>query len=311
MKILYLNKIKQILEKIDPLPAIEQGFIQYSEGKVTVPPVGELLMEKGDVHIKYGCVKNDAYYTIKIASGFYDNASLGLSSSNGLMMLFSQKTGQPVCILFDEGYLTEIRTAIAGSIAAKYLAPKDITAIGIIGTGIQARLQAQYLKDVTPCRKIIVWGRNPKNMASYKQDMQGHGFEVITTNSIQDVSQQANLIVTTTPSEMALIQEEDIRPGTHITAIGSDTADKQELATKLLSKADVVVADSISQCQHRGEIYQALKNNHLEQNKVIELGNVIASGKGRNNDQEITIADLTGVSVQDIKIAEAVFGSSL
>ncbi len=121
MKILYLKKIRQILEKLDPLPEIEQGFVQFSKGMAIIPPVGELLMEQGEVHIKYGCIKNDDYYTVKIASGFYENPQSGLSSSNGMMFLFSQKTGQPVCVLFDEGYLTDIRTAIAGSIAAKRL----------------------------------------------------------------------------------------------------------------------------------------------------------------------------------------------
>ncbi len=93
--------------------------------------------------------------------------------------------------------------------------------------------------------------------------------------------------------------------------MGSDTADKQEVDSRVLAKADLVVADSISQCQVRGEIYQALKNNAIQQHDVVELGDVIAHGLGRKSEDQITIADLTGVAVQDIKIAEAVYESSL
>ena len=145
--VINLEEIKKIVADIDVVSAMEEGFVQYSNGNTVVPPVGELLFEKpkGDAHIKYGYIKNDDYYVIKIASGFYDNPKIGLPSSQGLMLLFDQKTGVPKGVLLDEGYLTDIRTAAAGALAAKYFAPKNIKAVGIIGTGIQAKLQLQYL----------------------------------------------------------------------------------------------------------------------------------------------------------------------
>ena len=126
--ILKKDQIIQVIENIDLISSIEKGFIEYSNGNSVVPPVGELLFDKpkGDVHIKYGYIKNDEYYVVKIASGFYDNPSLGIPSSQGLMLLFNQKTGQLVSVLLDEGYLTDVRTAVAGAIAAKYFAPKNI-----------------------------------------------------------------------------------------------------------------------------------------------------------------------------------------
>ena len=307
MKTLTLDEIKQILATVDPLPLIEQGFVDYSKGLVTVPPIGELIMDKGEVHIKYGCVKGGDYYTIKIASGFYHNAELGLPAGNGLMLLFSQQTGAPVCALYDEAFLTDVRTAVAGAIAAKYLAPKNVTAIGIIGTGTQARLQALYLKDITPCRDIIVWGRSAEKAAEYKQDMEQQGFAVKVANTVGDVMAKANLIVTTTPAKSPLINAQNIRPGMHITAVGSDTVDKQEVEAEILAKADMVVADSISQCLERGEIYQALKDKQINVADLVELGNVITDKAGRTSEDQVTIADLTGVAVQDIKIAEAVY----
>ncbi|MEM7346008.1 MAG: ornithine cyclodeaminase family protein, partial [Chloroflexota bacterium] len=156
-KIISLDQIKTALPSLDLMEVIEAGFVAYSADQSVVPPVGELLMDKGEVHIKYGYLKDDDYYVIKVASGFHGNAALGMSPNNGMMLLFSQHTGEAVSILLDEGYLTDIRTAVAGAIAAKYLAPKDVRCIGVVGTGIQARLQLEYLKPVTPCRKVLVW----------------------------------------------------------------------------------------------------------------------------------------------------------
>ena len=307
--IISLSDILTVLETIDVIAAMEQGFVQYSNGQAVVPPVGELLFDhpKGEAHIKYGYIKQTDYYCIKIASGFYDNPKFGIASSQGLMLLFSQLTGEPKAILLDEGKLTDIRTAAAGALVAQYFAPKDIKAIGILGTGTQARLQLQYLQKVTPCRKVWVWGRNPTNAQQFKTEMEGE-LEINITESPTEVAQHCNLIVTTTPAETPLLQASDIFPGTHITAVGSDTSTKQELASDLLGKADLLIADSIAQSQSRGEIYRATSDGKIDASRVVELGAVIQNENlKRINDEQISIADLTGVAVQDIMISQAVY----
>ena len=312
MKILDLEQIKTLLASIDIIPAIEVGFKAYSQGNAVIPPVAEMLFDipPGEVHIKYGYLRDDDFYVIKIASGFYDNPQLGLSSSGGMMLLFSQKTGQIKCILLDEGYLTNIRTAVAGAVAAKYLAPKNIERIGIIGAGIQGKLQLRYLKTITNCMDVIVWGISEKELNLYKNEMEPLGYTIETTTSIVKIAYSCNLIVTVTPSKRPLLKVDDIQTGTHITAVGSDTPEKQELESEILKKADVVVADSISQCLQRGEIFHGIRNNHIQQEKLVELGNII-SGKnvGRTSENQITIADLTGVAVQDIQISKAVYNA--
>jgi ornithine cyclodeaminase len=308
MEIITLGKIKQVLPSIDILPQIEEGFRAYSEGKVTVPPVGEMILDKGEVHIKYGFVQEEEYYVIKIASGFYGNPDLGLPSGNGLMLLFKQKTGELVSILLDEGHLTDVRTAVAGAIAAKYLAPSRVHKIGIAGSGIQARLQLTYLKEVVNCRQVLVWGRTREKLDAYKSDMEKEGFSIETTLDASEILQQCNLVVTTTPAKSPFLFRKDLLPGTHITAMGSDTPDKQEVDTQILRDADLVVADSLEQCMVRGEIFKAIEAGVLKKEELVELGNVISGlSQGRTSDQQITIADLTGVAVQDIKIATAVF----
>jgi ornithine cyclodeaminase len=294
---------------LDVAQFIEDGFVAYSQGKVVVPPVGELIFEKppGDVHIKYGYIKEDDFFAIKIASGFYENYKLGLPTSDGLILLFSQRDGSLASILLDECYLTNVRTAVAGQIAAKYLAPSKVDCIGVFGTGVQARMQVEYLRPVVDCSRIMVWGRQQDKLDTYKLDMEKLGYTVQTTTDAGEVGRSCRLIITATAAESPLIDVSHIKPGTHVTAMGSDTHVKQELDPKILQKADVVVADSIEQCLTRGEISKALQADLIRREDLSELGNVIAGRpSGRTSDDQITVADLTGVAVQDIQIAKAV-----
>ena len=309
MRIVSLEEIKAVLPKIDLMQEIETGFSAYSNGEVVVPPVGELNFENppGDVHIKYGYIRDDDVYVIKIASGFYQNKLLGLSNGQGMMVVFDQKNGKPLGLLQDEGYLTDVRTAVAGAICAKYLAPNNIEAIGIIGTGVQARMQLEYLKNVTDCRSAIVWGRSVSALDQYKIRMADSDFIIETTMALDQVTENCNLIVTCTASEKPIIRKGQITGKIHITAMGSDTPNKQEIDSNVLSKADLIIADSRSQCEVRGEIHHAIRNKKVSMDSIIELGEIINGDRqGRTTSSEVTVADLTGVAVQDIQISKAV-----
>jgi ornithine cyclodeaminase len=310
MEIVDLDTIKAAVAGVDLLPIIEAGFVAYSRGRATVPPVGELILHDppGEVHIKYGYLRGGDHYVIKVASGFSDNPQRGLPSGDGLMLLFSQQTGQPELLLLDRGYLTDLRTAVAGAICARHLAPALVTRIGIVGTGVQARLQLRHLAGVTTCRNVLAWGRSPDKLAAYQSEMTAAGFHVKTARSPAELTATCNLIVTATAARAPLLFADQVRPGTHITAVGSDTPDKQELDPGILARADRVVADSISQCKIRGEIAHALRAGAVQESALVELGNVISGdAPGRTEPYQITVADLTGVAVQDIQIAEAVY----
>ena len=312
MQVISRARIDEALAGLDILPLIEAGFVAYSEGRAVVPPVGELVLDTGEVHIKYGFIKGDAYYVIKIASGHGGNPARGLPSGNGMMLVFEQDTGVPAAVLHDECHLTNVRTAAAGAIGARLLAPSEVKSIGILGTGVQARMQLELLAGVTSCRSARVWGRTPASVDRYLADMSESGFEITPADSPADVARTCELIVTTTPSCEPLLRAEDIRPGTHINAIGSDTPDKQELAAEVLARADRVVADSFPQSELRGEIARAVEQGAIERTHLVELGPVLAAtAPGRTSDDQITVFDSTGVAVQDIQIATAVLGKVL
>jgi ornithine cyclodeaminase len=314
-EVLELDEIKRLIDVPTLIQSIEDGFVLLSEDKVVVPPVGFLHFDEppGDVHIKYGFVKDDDVYVLKIASGFYNNGELGLSPADGLILVFSQQTGYLKMILLDKAWLTDMRTAAAGAVAAKHLASKNIHNIGIVGTGVQARMQLELLKDVVDCQSCFIWGRDANKVQATIDDLtasqtiQDWGLEMKAASDIDTLVSSCNLIVTTTSAKEPLIRAEHLQPGTHITAMGSDDHGKQELDAAVLAKADRVVADSISQCVDHGECFHAVKDKLIDEEDILGLGDVIKNpGLGRTAEDQITVADLTGVAIQDIQIAKMV-----
>lgn len=304
-----LEQIQSVLDDVDVTTLIEEGFVAYSQGKVVVPPVGELVMTDppGEAHIKYGYITDDDYFVIKVATGFYGNLELGLPTGAGLMLVFSQKTGELLSVLLDECHLTNIRTAAAGAVAARYLAPKKVERIGIFGAGTQGRLQLKNLRPIVDCMKVMVWGVNREELDRYRAEVEPLGYELQTTLDARDIPKSCNLIVCVTPSQEPLLQLEDVRPGTHISAIGSDTPEKQEVDSRILSQADIVVVDSLPQSELRGEVFRATTAGVLDAGSVLEFGNVIADKNlQRQTDDQLTVFDSTGVAVQDIQVAKAV-----
>ncbi len=296
-------EIERVIEPRAVIAAMERAFAAYSNGEAVVPPVGALDFEEppGDCHIKYGYLKGGSTFTVKIATGFWKNSERGLPSSNGVVLVFSSQTGELLTIFQDEGYLTDMRTAAAGAVAAKYLAPGQIDCIAIIGAGLQARLQLDYLREVTACRRVKLWARSADKARAFDVP----GFEIEVCASPARAVAGAQLVVTTTASHEWLIGAQDIAPGTHITALGADGGGKQELDPKLFTFAKVRAVDSLAQCSLYGDSAAALKQGWITRGDLVELGRVIEHGElGRQSESDITIADLTGVAVQDMAIAE-------
>lgn len=312
MQIVSRAQIDATLDLDAAVAAIEQGFIAYSSGRSTVPPVLHLGFAEppGDCHVKCGHIAGDEEFVVKVATGFYRNPEAGLPSSNGCMLLVSARTGIPVALLQDEGSLTDLRTAIAGLIAAKHLAPCAPVVLGIVGTGIQARLQHKLLMTRFASSPAVVWGRKADQTLRLVRELEAQGYVAHAAESLRELCQQANLIVTTTPSTQPLIAADWVRPGTHITAVGADAPGKQEIDARLFERATVRVVDSMSQCVHHGETAHAIQAGIVGEGSLVELGRLLAEPTlGRTAREQITIADLTGVAVQDVRIAQCVWNA--
>jgi len=289
--------------------AIEKGFSELARGNALVPPIMMIPVpeKKGEVDIKSAYIKGLDRMAIKVASGFFENHRLELPSQSGQMLVVSAETGFLQGVLLDNGYLTQVRTGAAGAVAAKYLAPQAADSVGVIGSGVQARFQMAGLKLVCPFSTIHMFSLDAEaDRDRYVEDMQSQlGVRVIKAKSVEAVVKESAVVVTTTPARKGYIKADWLHPGLHITAMGSDTEEKQELEAGVLGAVDLVACDLKSQSLRLGELRSAVAANLLSAGvPVAELGAIVnGDTPGRTDEEQITVCDLTGVGVQDTMIA--------
>lgn len=289
------------------IDTVEAAFIALEAGRAIMPPIlsMDLPAQNAEIDVKTAFIDGFDGFAIKISPGFFDNHKLGLPNLNGMMVLLSAQTGQVRGVFLDNGYLTDLRTAAAGAVAARHLAPARVETACVLGTGAQARLQMQAAFLVRPFKRGLVWGRNDAKAAATARDLTTQlGVPVHATSDRAQMLAQAQLAITTTPSPNPIIEAAWLHPGLHITAMGSDQTGKNELDPAIVARADLYVADRLRQTEKLGELRAALAAGHPPHQSA-ELGAIIAKGGGRLNDSAITICDLTGTGAQDTAIANA------
>jgi ectoine utilization protein EutC len=269
---------------------VEEAFRMLASGKVIMPPI--LSMEipdaHGEVDVKTAYIPGFDGFAIKVSPGFFDNPKLGLPSLNGLMILFSAKTGLVEALLLDNGYLTDVRTAAAG----------------VLGTGVQARLQIQAAHLVRPFKRVLVWGRDPVKAEACARDLASTLGVIAETATAERAVRESQLVITTTPSREPVLRADWLHPRLHITAMGSDQAGKNEIEPQAVARANLYVCDRVSQAEKLGELRASRAAGVLSKVTPPELGEIIAKTKpGRRTQDDITICDLTGTGAQDTAIA--------
>jgi ornithine cyclodeaminase len=299
----------QIEGFIDPHvagPTIEAAYIATSRGEVTLPPVGHITFPEvsADCHIKFGHQTGDPSFVIKVATGFPLNGQIDMPTGNGLSLVISARTGAVEAVLHDEMVMTDIRTGLGGAIASRCLARSDSKRVLVVGTGPQARRQIESHVALIGDHLIFeVWGRSQVKAQAVVDAMEGC-CAITVADTLAQAAQKADIIVTTTGATQPLIEDAWVTAGTHITAVGADAPGKQELEVSLVSRANVLVADSIDQCLDHGELSHAFGTGVITRSNVEEIGNVLSAlSQGRTNENHVTIADLTGIAAQDIAIA--------
>lgn len=286
---------------------VERAFAALGRGEAIQPPIlsMDLAEIEGEVDIKTAYLRGLPHFAVKISTGFFGNAARGLPSLGGLMCVFDAGTGQVAAVLLDNGYLTDLRTAAAGAVAARHLAPEEVATAGVIGTGLQARLQIRAAHLVRPFERVLVWGRDLEKAAQCAADLAGSlGIEAEVCTNPAELVKRAQLVVTTTPSRLPLIEAEWLHPNLHITAMGSDAPEKSELAAAIPAAADLYVPDSVAQVEKLGELRAAKASGAWAGARPTELGEIVTGQKpGRTDPRQITVADLTGTGAQDTAIA--------
>ncbi len=299
---------------LSAIDVVERAFAALASGKVVMPPILSMAIPEanGEVDVKTAWIPGFDGFAIKVSPGFFDNPAIGLPSLNGLMILFSAKTGLVEALLLDNGYLTDVRTAAAGAVAARHLAPKHVETAGVIGTGVQARLQIQAAHLVRPFREVLVWGRDRVKADACAADIaRALGISARSEADPPRLVAQSQLVVTTTPAAHPLLKADWLHPGLHITAMGSDQAGKNEIEPTVLAAADLYVCDRVSQCEALGELRSAVAAGIWTRGTPHELGQIVTGGRpGRTSEDQITICDLTGTGAQDTAIATFAVGAA-
>ena len=305
MRVLTLAEIRRTLVYTEIIGCMREALLAHARGECETPMPMHLGIapEAAEVHIKSSYRRGGRHFALKIAGTFPANARRGASTSSGMMLLSSAETGEPVAFLADDGYLTDVRTAAVAATMARELGRRD-SVLGILGTGIQARLQAVMHAEVLPLETIWIWGRTAEHAETCARDIGEAlpGRTVRVAESAAKVAEQGRLIVTATAARAPLLVAGDILPGTHISAVGADSPGKQELDPGILRRAGLIVADSLRQCARLGELQHAPDEFFRAREFTGEALEIAPD--------DITVADFTGLGVEDLYIAEYVYEKS-
>ena len=298
----------QVQLDLAAIDCVEQAFHALATKAVVMPPIMRLdiVEHNGEIDVKSAYIPGFDNLAIKMSTGYFDNPGLGLPTSDALMVWFNTRTGFVEAVLLENSYLTNLRTAAAGAIAARLLSRADSRSAAILGAGAQAELQLEALTLVRDIESATLWARDrTKAEASAQRLGKRLGLPVSVGDSVKAATADADIIVTSTPAHKPLLLAEHIKPGQHITAMGSDAEHKNEIDPLIVAHKAKYFCDRLSQVQVLGELHHAIEQGLVDAGSVFpEIGQVIAQQvPGRKDRDEITLCDLTGTGAQDTAIA--------
>jgi len=311
VRIIGADALREAVRFEDLVEPVARAFEESSAGKAQNGLVVMFPAESpdlGDVYVKTGVLSGHSVYIVKVSPWFAVNVARG-QAQGGFIAVFDSKTGHTLALLNDEHYLSDIRTAAAGAIAARFLAPPRIATAAVLGSGVQAYWQPIALHGERPFERLLIWARNPSAADRLKRRLQETftAVEIETGEDLEGVVRASDVLITATSSREPLVRAEWLRPGQHITAVGADDPTKCELEPAAVERARVFV-DSIATTIENGDVYRAIQSGSFAPGRLAgELGDVIAGRViGRSSPADITIAKLVGIGAQDLVAAETV-----
>jgi len=311
MRVINRDTIAKVLDKDSVIKVVKEAFISHVKGEIKSPlPMHIEFNSKngeniGDCHVKAANAIHLPYFAVKLASGFYQNPGLGLPVNQGLVLLLSATTGQPIALLQDEGLLTSSRTAAAGAIGASLRESSSSDVLGIVGTGHQAEQQALWVSYHLGLNKVVIFGRSVQKAQALVSKLNAENLRASVALDCAELCALSDIIVTSTPAREPIIKYSDVKKPIHIIAMGSDIPGKQEIESEILQKSRYIINDDVEQCLDHGETGCAVRANLILKSKAICLGNALADDLKISKD-DISIVDLTGLGAQDLAIANLV-----
>jgi len=319
MRTITYEEIKGLVRLEEVIAPVRESFKSYSRGGANIPPVQHLEMpqrQKGALHIKTGHVEPFDFCLVKVASTFPENTRQvpPRPSINGVIMIFSALDGEPLAVLEDRAYITQLRTAAAGAVGAQALARAGAETLAVFGSGAQARLQTDAILHVCPgIRRVLAWGRTPGNVQRFAESLRASrpDLTVEVKTEAEEAARPADILVTTTYAGEPIVRGEWLREGVLVIAMGADSIHKRELDPEAVLRADKVYVDSRSQNEILGEVGHGIRAGLWDAGRIDgEIGEMLIAADqgrpGRASDRERILCKLTGVAVQEIFVCDYV-----
>lgn len=297
---------RRLVSVEDAIGAVEQTFAAMARGDARNYPVVREVVGYQDAifGVKTGADVSAPFLGLKAGGYWPHNMAKGLTNHQSATLLFDPENGR-ASALVSANYLTGIRTGAASAIASKHLSRPDASSLGIIGTGAQSAYQLRATLAVRPISRVLAWDPSEANLVAFGKVVAELGLDYAPQTERQAVAGGADILITVTPSRQVLVEKSWICPGTHISAMGADTKGKQELDPTLVA-ASAIFVDEVAQAFTIGECQHAFDAGLIGEKDIRgSLGDVVVGAiKGRRSRDEITLFDGTGVSLQDLVVAD-------
>jgi alanine dehydrogenase len=310
LRILSREDVRQALPLSVAAEAMKGAFAQLSTGQADVPlrvPL-DVPRHNGVTLLMPAYLSADDQMAIKIVSVFHDNPAQGLPLIYALVVVVDATTGRPVAVM-DGTYLTALRTGATSGAATDLLARQDARTAAIFGAGAQGRTQLEGVCAVRPIQEAWVYDAVPERAAAYATEVsQRLSLPVRVAEKPAEAVRRADVICTATTSSSPVFEDVDVRPGTHINAVGAYTPEMQEIPAETVLRARVVIDHYEASLAEAGDLLIPIKQGLMTKDHIYaELGEIAAGLKpGRASSEEITLFKSVGVAVQDVAAAGAV-----
>lgn len=299
------SDVRQLLTEAVAEQAVRTAYILSSSKEAsTLPLLRQSLGENSAFGIKGAVNGKEKQLGFKAAGYWPKNRLAGMDAHQATVILLDHDSGRPKAIM-DGNLITTMRTGAAGGVAIDALARADAQVLGVIGTGVQGLVQAQFALRARPgVREIRYLERRSALEDKFLANLRGR-VRLTACATADDVVNGADIVITATSARAPLFSAEAVRPGTHINAVGADTVGKRELPAALLPSSKIFV-DLISQCRTIGELQWAA------QIEGIDIGDVLRGQiSGRETTDDITVFDMTGIGLLDLICAHAIFEAAV
>jgi ornithine cyclodeaminase len=304
--VFHLAALRSVMHPERVLDVVREAVVAHAQGRIVSPAPIQLLFDDppGDCHVKCGYRRGGQIFVVKVATGFYGNPQSGRPVNNGLAMVFSATTGEPLAILQDEGWLTSWRTAAAGALAIKAGAAPSVTRLGVVGAGHQAELQAIWSSRALGGIPVVIWGRSMERARSLAARLEAKGLQIEVAPTVAELLAVCRAVTVCTSSRAPVIAASDVAPGTHLVSLGADSAGKRELDPALFGLAAAIACDDPDHCLSHGDLGFAVRAGFTRAEASVHLGDVLSGTETlRRRADDITIVSLMGLGAEDLAIA--------